>query len=425
MFDRRANNIAIFQDSMEWISENKRLQEALKRSLGQQKLYLETDQVDMPNSRNFICQTVVSTKRSFEAASKYAKNGKKVCVLNFASSTNPGGGVVNGSSAQEECLCRCSTLYPCLDIDEFWQKFYLPHRKANNPLYNNDCIYTPGITVFKSDISSPERMREKDWYQVDVLTCAAPNLRRVPSNHMNPCAGNEPTQIENDNLYQLHLQRIERIFQIAVANEAEVLILGAFGCGAFCNPPKIVAKAFQTVQKKYEQYFETIEYAVFCKGHETQNYDAFCKEFGITKEYDLSRFLTAHETDYQNALSEVKAGCKRTHWMWYIFPQIAGLGRSGTSQFYSISSLEEAKAYLKNPVLGKHTLELCEALLALETNDAVAVFHWPDCMKLKSCMTLFEKADPDQELFGKVLDKFFGGERDSNTIRLLSFTRKC
>ena len=153
--------------------------------------------------------------------------------------------------------------------------------------YNDDCIYTPGIIVAKSDIPFPERMPESDWYQVDVLTCAAPNLRDMPSNMMNPFAGDKPADIEGDDLYKLHMQRIEKIFRVSIANGAEVIILGAFGCGAFCNPPEIVAKAFYDVQKKYESYFETIEYAVFCGGHETQNYGAFCKAFGVEKVYDL------------------------------------------------------------------------------------------------------------------------------------------
>lgn len=122
-----------------------------------------------------------------------------------------------------------------------------PHRKAGDSLYNDDCLYTPGVIVFKSDISFPERMEEKDWYQVDVITCAAPNLRNMPSNLMNPFAGNAPADIEDDGLYELHLQRLERVFRVAAANGTEVLILGAFGCGAFCNPPAVVARAFKTI----------------------------------------------------------------------------------------------------------------------------------------------------------------------------------
>lgn len=278
MFDRREKNIEIFKDSMELMKNNYRLNKSIDESISKQKLYLESDVIEIPDSPNKICKIVVSKKRSFEAASEYAKLGKRVCVLNFASSTNPGGGVTRGSSAQEECLCRCSTLYPCLNNNMMWQQFYKPHRNAENPLYNDDCLYSPAITVFKSDVSVPERLEEKDWYQVDIITCAAPNLRNVPSNTMNPFAGKIAAKLDDNDLLEIHLKRIERIFSIAVVNGAEILILGAFGCGAFCNPPSIVANAFKIVQDKYLGYFETIEYAVFCRGNETENFDEFCRK---------------------------------------------------------------------------------------------------------------------------------------------------
>jgi uncharacterized protein (TIGR02452 family) len=280
MMDRRTKNVIIFNDTMDWISESRDLKGAVALSMKRQRLYLEAEEIELPEAPNRTCATIISKKRSFEAAAEYAREGKKVCVLNFASATNPGGGVTRGSSAQEECLCRCSTLYPCLREDALWKKFYLPHRNARNPLYNNDCIYTPGVYVCKSDISFPERIEKKDWYQVDVLTCAAPNLRRVPSNLVNPNAGDIVTDLEVDELQELHLQRVDRIFQVAAENGAEVLILGAFGCGAFCNPPEVVAKAFKTIQKKYERYFDVIEYAVFCGKQETRNYDTFVETFG-------------------------------------------------------------------------------------------------------------------------------------------------
>jgi uncharacterized protein (TIGR02452 family) len=280
MMDRRTKNVIIFNDTMDWISESRDLKGAVALSMKRQRLYLEAEEIELLEAPNRTCATIISKKRSFEAAAEYAREGKKVCVLNFASATNPGGGVTRGSSAQEECLCRCSTLYPCLREDALWKEFYLPHRNARNPLYNNDCIYTPGVYVCKSDISFPERIEKKDWYQVDVLTCAAPNLRRVPSNLMNPNAGDIVTDLEVDELQKLHLQRVDRIFQVAAENGAEVLILGAFGCGAFCNPPEVVAKAFKTIQKKYERYFGVIEYAVFCGRQETRNYDTFVETFG-------------------------------------------------------------------------------------------------------------------------------------------------
>lgn len=279
MFDRRAKNVEIFQDTAELIMQTQQLKDALKESLSKQKLYLEKDSVETDGMEKQYGQTkvVVSKKRSFEAAASYSREGKKVCVLNFASATNPGGGVTYGSSAQEEALCRCSTLYPCLDTKELLYEFYEPHRRTRNPLYNDDCIYTPGVVVCKSDTSFPERMEEKDWYQVDVITCAAPNLRERPSNAMNPNAGDRPAKISYDDLLKLLTGRIERIFAIAANQKEEVLILGAFGCGAFCNPPEVVAKAFATVQEKYEGAFDTIEYAIYCRDYGSANYDEFCR----------------------------------------------------------------------------------------------------------------------------------------------------
>ena len=279
MFDRRSKNVEIFNDSMELIRENSKLQNALTESLIKQKLYLENEEIKVCDleKKKLKTKVIVSKKRSFDAASAYAREGKKVCVLNFASATNPGGGVKHGSSAQEEALCRCSTLYSCLDAKELWNHFYTPHRKANIPLYNNDCIYTPGVVVFKSDISFPKRMHEVDWYSVDVITCAAPNLRECPSNRMNPNAGSHAAKLSTDELLKLQEKRIGRIFAIAVQNGVEVMILGAFGCGAFCNPPEVVAKAFANVQEKYRGCFETIEYAIYCRDYEEENYYAFCK----------------------------------------------------------------------------------------------------------------------------------------------------
>lgn len=134
---------------------------------------------------------------------------------------------------------------------------------------------------------------------------------------------------------------------------------------------------------------------------------------------DLARFREGHKKDYETALREVKSGRKRSHWMWYIFPQIHGLGFSGTSQYYAIRSLQEAGDFLADPVLGAHTRTLCEALLSLDTNDPWQVFGSPDDKKLSSSMTLFALADPKDPLFQKVLDKYYGGERDERTIRIL------
>ena len=136
--------------------------------------------------------------------------------------------------------------------------------------------------------------------------------------------------------------------------------------------------------------------------------------------YDLARFVAAQEGDYDRALAEVRAGRKRTHWMWYVFPQFAGLGSSATSERYAIKSRAEAEAYLRHPVLGRRLAEICEAAGAVEGRSALEVFGSPDNLKLKSCATLFAAVAPPGSVFERVLQKYFGGERDAKTLRLMA-----
>ncbi|MBQ3701225.1 MAG: DUF1810 domain-containing protein [Oscillospiraceae bacterium] len=135
--------------------------------------------------------------------------------------------------------------------------------------------------------------------------------------------------------------------------------------------------------------------------------------------YDLDRFVKAQAYDYDAALREIRSGRKRSHWMWYIFPQLQGLGFSSTAQYYGIRDLEEAKAYMAHPVLGPRLTEISEALLGLDTCDPSAVMGYPDDLKLRSCMTLFEQAAPEQPVFGRVLEKYYAGRRDGRTLELL------
>lgn len=137
-------------------------------------------------------------------------------------------------------------------------------------------------------------------------------------------------------------------------------------------------------------------------------------------DHNLERFLIAQQTYYRTALQEIKAGQKRSHWMWFIFPQIVGLGYSETARYYAIKNMEEAKAYMEDYTLGRNLMEISQALLEIGSNDALEVMGWPDDLKLKSSMTLFALAKPECEVFQKVLDKFFHGERDQKTVEILS-----
>ncbi len=132
----------------------------------------------------------------------------------------------------------------------------------------------------------------------------------------------------------------------------------------------------------------------------------------------MKKFLDAQEDDYEIALNEIKNGHKRSHWIWYIFPQIDGLGHSSIAKYYSIKDLEEAKEYLNNEILRSRLIEISNELLKL--NDSIDnIMGYPDNLKLCSCMTLFYEADPSIDVFKKVIDKFYNGKFDENTIRIL------
>ncbi len=135
--------------------------------------------------------------------------------------------------------------------------------------------------------------------------------------------------------------------------------------------------------------------------------------------HNLSRFVQAQEDDYQQALAEIRSGRKRSHWMWYIFPQIDGLGFSSTSRRYSIKSIAEAEAYLSHPGLGPRLVECVEAALGVEGRSALEIFGSPDEMKLRSCATLFACVAPAGSVFHRLIDKYFQGRRDDKTLRLL------
>lgn len=135
--------------------------------------------------------------------------------------------------------------------------------------------------------------------------------------------------------------------------------------------------------------------------------------------YRLARFLVAQEGDYDLALSEIRDGRKRSHWMWYIFPQLDGLAMSSTSKLYAIKSLDEARAYLAHPVLGPRLLECADAALGVEGRTAREIFGSPDDLKLRSCATLFAQVSQPGSAFHRLLDRYYQGRPDEKTLRLL------
>ena len=226
------------------------LKEAVKSSIERQFMVAQEENIDQPVTGSSQTKYVCSGKRSFEAAKDY--KGKKTAVLNFANNHSIGGSPFT-AGAQEESLCRCSTLLPCLEAMS--EPFYEKHirqfaSKEINYMGNDDLIYTPDVVVFKTDERTdpiyPKMMDQNEWYKVDVITSAAPQLRKVrplPVNY-------------NDVIFS----RIKKILDVAAKEHVEVLILGAWGCGAFKNDANVVSSTFYSLLKNYN--FEVVEFAL-------------------------------------------------------------------------------------------------------------------------------------------------------------------
>ena len=149
------------------------------------------------------------------------------------------------------------------------------------------------------------------------------------------------------------------------------------------------------------------------------------RDSGRSDPFDLSRFVSAQGGVFEAALAELRDGHKRSHWMWFVFPQLAGLGRSPTAQHFAIRSLDEARAYIEHPLLGPRLLDCCRALLALRGRSASEIMGCPDDLKLRSCMTLFSRATESHTEFVQVLERYFDGVPDARTLKLLGLPGGC
>lgn len=271
------NLIEVFEETLHTCQTDGQLRKAIDKSVEAQTVIFENETVpETPPRFPEPVRCVLSSRRSFEAARPYALAEKKICVLNFASFVTPGGGVLYGSRAQEESLCRASTLYPAL-TGETAKPFYEAHWKtinAGKPDRKNtdDCIYTPSVVVIREDALDGNLLSKDARYTVDVITCAAPDQRWTDAGQYSPT---------EEELLEVMKRRIRRILAVAALHEADVLILGAFGCGAFFNPPAVVARAFEETVPEFAYHFETIEYAVAANRGPSENYAAFAEIKGI------------------------------------------------------------------------------------------------------------------------------------------------
>lgn len=279
--DAQMERILVFRDTMQRISANPVLLSAINRSREQTQVYPAGNPPALPPHPGYQTAVSVTPSRSFEAAMRLRKTypDARIAVHNFASATNPGGGVEHGAGAQEECLCRCSTLFPVLKTDALFAQYYAVHRAQHDTRYTDACIWSPDIIICKTDTDHPQPMPQADWCKVDVLTCAAPNLREKPYNQMNPGKG-QAVHVSPEELLALHQSRARFMLRVLAAQGDDVVVLGAFGCGAFRNDPSVVAACYKEMLTEFDGYFRHIEFAVYCPPKYPENYEIFRKVLG-------------------------------------------------------------------------------------------------------------------------------------------------
>ena len=256
-----------------------RLKASVDFSKKHTKIYWENDYPAFDAAKTCSTEITVTRDRSYQAAMRLAaeNEGCRIAVMNFANAFQAGGGVTSGAGAQEECLCRTSTLYPLLYRHYLSNTFYKHHRTLNTPKATDALVYTRDVVICKTDEDLPQRMLREQWTKVDVITVAAPDLRDKSNIHVPVVGGG--TYMNSAELFGYHVKRAIHVLTCAAAEGADILVLGAFGCGAFRNDPEVVARAYRTAIAEFPKVFRKIEFAVYCPPGDTRNYEVFARTF--------------------------------------------------------------------------------------------------------------------------------------------------
>lgn len=399
-------NKLVMTDTLEMCENNPDLVDAVRNSISKQFIVFENDELSLDNT-HWDTKIIVSRKRTYEAAKAY--QWQKVAVLDFANYYSVWWAPFS-AWAQEESMCRCSTLYSCISTADNKEKYYKKHRKEREvwDIDNygwDDIIYVPEVVVFKTDVSLPELLDKSEWYKTDVILAAAPELWHW--------------YLYIEEVFKSAIKkRIKRILDVAYKEKVDVLVLWAFWCWAFENPPEIVAQVFKEELENYD--FKIVEFAIHSRARRpNENFEIFDRVFNGNISYNLTRFHEAQEGVYEIAKRELIWWRKESHWMRYIFPQIKWLWYSENARYYAIKDLWEAKAYYNDKILRDRLLELCNIILNLQTNEARDIFWWIDSMKLHSCITLFHKVDQKNQIFIDVLKKYYHWELDEKTLDII------
>lgn len=255
--------INIFYDTQDMILDSPDLQSSISNTLSSSQVYLENFTSSLHNIKSTGNIEVLETT-TFQCARDLQPTTDKIAVLNFANPVEPGGGVLRGAMAQEECICRCSTLYNVISQPQFIEDYYDYHYDCCDNDASDRLIYTPSITVIKSD----DHMPLDTYFNVDVITCAAPYL-------------DSSTRRKTKELMTIYQSRIRNILEVAMSRDVDIIILGAFGCGAFNNDPKLMSQAFKEllVDEDYMKYFKKVIFAIKSTGKNCPNITAFKNTF--------------------------------------------------------------------------------------------------------------------------------------------------
>jgi len=270
------NNISIFKDTMQRIENDEKLRKATEKAVSETKIYGEGFYSNKKTNYGKECTIKIEENLTLLSARRLKRKFEKIAVLNYANPIHSVGGV--GARGQEEYLCRESNLYSCL-LSQTANKYYSYHKKIGNYFSLNGfmasdmIVYSPSVTVFKEDIERNGIIVTEytdDWFDVDIITCAAPRL-------VIRSADNK----ELKELFDIFVSRIKNILEIAIENEIQALVLGAFGCGAYNNPPEIVAGAFENVlnMDRYKTAFREIIFAIKAENRNRSSFEIFKEVF--------------------------------------------------------------------------------------------------------------------------------------------------
>ncbi|MBR5288592.1 MAG: TIGR02452 family protein [Clostridia bacterium] len=245
--------IESFRDAQIQIRSDAYLREKTRHMQAGTRLYLDQYVAVAAKRKAETPSVSVVGDTTFSCAGKWIRAGEKTAVLNFANACIPGGGVKNGAMAQEECLCRSSNLYESLTLPYIVRHYYKWNQRNTGDMGSDLIIYSPDVTVFRTDDIYPATLPKAQWFDVDVITCAAPYVDEQ-----------KKKPVSADKLRQVLEDRIRNILEVAAANDVDHLILGAFGCGAFHNPPEMVAGVFKSllIDDGYALLFQSVVFAI-------------------------------------------------------------------------------------------------------------------------------------------------------------------